>query len=187
MTMKNTRSPGSAHVEHPQLSLTEYAVLGLLAEGPTHGFAISRELAASGPVGRVLTVRRPLTYRALDRLVTLRLAEPVYSEPGDGGPQRVIHKATRLGKRRLRRWLEEPVRHVRDMRIEFQLKLVMLQRSGASPLALIERQRRLLQPTLVALDSYSQDPPDLLELWRQHNAAATDGYLKALEKLFSSV
>ncbi|HEY6628016.1 MAG TPA: helix-turn-helix transcriptional regulator [Acidimicrobiia bacterium] len=173
-------------MEEPQLSLTEYAVLGVLAEGPTHGFAISRDLAPKGSVGRVLTVRRPLTYRALDRLVSVGLATPVHSERGDGGPQRLVHKATPAGKRRLKRWLGEPVWHVRDMRIEFQLKLVLLQRSGSSPLALIEKQRRLLGPTLVALDIQSSDPPDLLELWRQHNAAATDGYLKALEDIYTT-
>ncbi len=170
----------------PLLSLTERAVLGLLAEGPTHGFAISRELAPSGAVGRVLTVRRPLTYRALDRLVSLGLAQPLHTEPGDGGPKRLVHKITPAGKRRLKQWLAEPVRHVRDMRIEFQLKLVLLQRSGSSPVALIEAQRRLLQPTLVALDRVSTEPPDFLELWRQHNAAATDGYLRALEKLYAA-
>ena len=53
---------------------------------------------AKGPVGRVLTVRRPLIYRALDRLVALGLATPVHSEPGDGGPQRLVHKATPAGK-----------------------------------------------------------------------------------------
>jgi PadR family transcriptional regulator AphA len=173
-------------MDEPQLSLTEYAVLGVLAESPSHGFAISRELAPSGPVGRVLTVRRPLTYRALDRLVTLELAQPLHTEPGDGGPKRLVHRITPAGKRRLKRWLGEPVKHVRDMRIEFQLKLILLQRSGSSPLALIERQRRLLEPTLVAIDSLSSDPPDLLELWRRHNAAATDDYLKALEDLYGS-
>ena len=174
-------------MDEQQLSLTEYAVLGILAEAPTHGFAISRELAPKGSVGRVLTVRRPLTYRALDRLVALGLATPVHSEPGDGGPQRLVHKATPAGKRRLKKWLGEPVKHVRDMRIEFQLKLVLLQRSGSSPLDLIERQRSLLEPTLLALDTHTTDPPDLLELWRQHNAAATDDYLKVLEKLYASV
>jgi len=176
----------ATNVTDAQLSLTEYAVLGLLAEGPTHGFAISRELAPSGEVGRVLTVRRPLTYRALDRLVVNGLATPVHSEPGDGGPQRLVHKATPAGKRRLKQFLGEPVRHVRDMRIEFQLKLILLQRSGSSPLALIEKQRRLLEPTLVALDSPSSEPPDLLEMWRQHNAAATDGYLQALEDIYTT-
>jgi PadR family transcriptional regulator AphA len=131
-------------------------------------------------------VRRPLTYRALDRLVASGRATPVHSEPGDGGPQRLVHKATPEGKRRLKRWLGEPVLHVRDLRIEFQLKLALLQRSGSSPLALIEKQRRLLGPTLVALDTHSSDPPDLLELWRQHNAAATDGYLKALEDIYTT-
>jgi PadR family transcriptional regulator AphA len=127
-----------------------------------------------------------LTYRALDRLVMLELAKPLHTEPGDGGPKRLVHQITPAGKRRLKRWLGEPVKHVRDMRIEFQLKLILLQRSGSSPLALIEKQRRLLEPTLVALDTHSNDPPDLLELWRQHNAAATDGYLQALEDIYTT-
>src|SRR5262245_30857708 len=103
--------------EPVQLSLTEHAVLGVLAERPTHGFAIARTLSPTGSVGRVLTVRRPLVYRALDRLVDIGLAQPVHSEPGEAGPQRVIHKATPNGRRRLNRWLDEPVQHIRDLRI----------------------------------------------------------------------
>jgi DNA-binding PadR family transcriptional regulator len=168
-------------MEDPKLSLTEFAVLGLLAERPTHGFAISKELAPNGAVGRVVTV-----HRALDRLVVLGLAQPVHSEPGDGGPQRLIHQVTAPGKGQLKRWLRQPVGHVRDMRIGFQLKLILLQRSGASPLTLIKAQRLLLQPTLVALDTASPEPLDHLELWRQHNAAATDDYLKTLEDLYTT-
>ncbi len=127
--------------ETPQLSLTEYAVLGVLAESPAHGFAISKALAADGQVGRVLTVRRPLTYRALDRLVEAGLAEPDHSEPGDAGPERIIHRITPTGRRHLKRWLTKPVQHIRDMRIEFQLKLTLLNRAGKSPLALVRAQR----------------------------------------------
>ena len=35
------------------LSLSEWAVLGLVAEGETHGFAASREFAATGSIGSV--------------------------------------------------------------------------------------------------------------------------------------
>lgn len=173
-------------LEMPQLSLTEYAVLGVLAESPAHGFAISKALASDGQVGRVLTVRRPLIYRALDRLVEAGLAEPVLTEPGDAGPQRIIHRMTPAGKRRLNRWLTQPVQHIRDMRIEFQLKLTLLSRSGRSPLALVRAQREVLQPTLAALDGTTEQPPDHVELWRQHNAAAADAYLKDLEAIFQT-
>jgi DNA-binding PadR family transcriptional regulator len=166
-----------------QLSLTEYAVLGLLAEGATHGFALARALGPGGPVGRVLTVRRPLVYRALDRLVDSGFAEPAHIEPGDAGPQRVVHRITTTGRRHLRRWLREPVAHVRDMRIEFQLKLALLDRSGTSPLALIRAQRATLQSTLSALERPLGGTEDHVELWRQHNAAAARAYLDHLERL----
>jgi PadR family transcriptional regulator AphA len=169
----------------PSLSLTEYGVLGVLADRPCHGFALSKQLGPDGEVGRVLTVRRPLVYRALDRLVEAGLAEPAHTERGDAGPQRVIHRVTREGRRRLRHWLGEPVEHIRDMRIEFQLKITLLQRSGVSPLGLVRRQRAALDPTLAALDDPATEPLDHLRLWRRHNAAAAAAYLDDLEVLYS--
>ena len=124
-------------MEAPRLSLTEYAVLGVLAEGPSHGFAIARELAPTGSIGRVLTVRRSLAYRAIDRLVSEGLARPTRVEAGDAGPQRRVHRITPAGRRLLTAWLERPVRHLREMRLEFRLKLVLLERAGRSPLALV--------------------------------------------------
>jgi PadR family transcriptional regulator AphA len=84
----------------------------------------------------------------------------------------------------LNRWLRRPVGHVRDMRIEFQLKLALLERLGRSPLVLIRRQREKLAPTLAALDTPS-DSTDSLELWRRHNALAAGAYLESLERLHS--
>lgn len=167
-----------------QLSPTEYAVLGLLAEGPTHGFAISKYLESDGPVGRVLTVRQPLVYRALNRLVAAELAEPVRAEPGDAGPQRVVHRITSRGRRHLTSWLSQPVEHVRDLRIEFLLKLVLLHRSGTSLLALVERQRAVLHETLTSLANPAGETTDPVELWRKHNAVAATAYLVDLENLY---
>jgi DNA-binding PadR family transcriptional regulator len=166
-------------------SLTEYAVLGLLAQGSTHGFAISKALQPETEVGRVITVRRPLVYRALDRLVDAGLAEPRHTEPGTAGPNRVIHRITRAGRSRLDSWLASPVGHVRDMRIEFQLKLALIQRLGRSPLELVVLQRQALEPTLAALDVPAQGSVDHLELWRRHNAAAATSYLESLENHYS--
>lgn len=166
------------------LSVTEYAVLGVLAERPSHGFALSKEFGPESDVGRVFTVRRPLVYRALDRLVEAGFADPVGTEKGEG-PQRVIHRTTAGGRRRLRRWLGEPVDHVRDLRIEFLLKLTLLRRAGTSPLELVREQRDALDPTLTALDDSEVDPDDHVELWRRHNAVAAAGYLEDLERVYS--
>lgn len=160
-------------------SLTEWVVLGLLAEGPTHGFALARQLTPGSEVGRVLTVRRPLAYRALDRLVADGLAAPQRTEPGDAGPQRTIHRITPAGRRRLDAWLDKPVDHVRDLRIEFLLKLVLLRRTGRSPAALIGRQRSRLAETLRALEAGADE--DEVALWRHHSALAVASFLDALE------
>jgi PadR family transcriptional regulator AphA len=166
-----------------ELSTTEYAVLGVLAEGPSHGFALSKLLDADSEVGRVFKVRRPLVYRALDRLVYAGFAEPISTERGNAGPKRVIHRITRRGRNRIRRWLDDPVEHVRDIRIEFLLKLALLDRAGRSPVELIRKQSTVLTPTLESIEESATETRDHVELWRRHNAAAAMAYLDTLERL----
>jgi PadR family transcriptional regulator AphA len=119
-------------------------------------------------------------------LVSAGLVEPVHTEPGDAGPVRVVQRLTPAGKKQLQRWLGQPVHHVREIRIEFQLKLTLLRRSGKSPLALIRKQRAVLEPTIAALHRGIRidGEPDHVELWRQHNAAAAGSYLDHLETIY---
>ena len=56
-------------------SLAEYVILGLIADGPTHGFALARLVRPDGPVGRVYEMPRPVVYRALGRLMEAGLVE----------------------------------------------------------------------------------------------------------------
>lgn len=160
------------------LSLTEWVVLALLAERPTHGFAIARELQAGSDLGRIFTVHRPLVYRALDRLVKDALAEPHQVEPGDSGPNRTLHRPTRRGRGAVDRWLDRPVGHVRDLRMEFLAKLRLNQRQGRDPAALIRAQRSALAPALDHLTSMPGD--DVVDLWRGHTAAAARDFLDHL-------
>lgn len=161
------------------LPLNEWVVLALLAEQPRHGFAVARELAPGSDLGRILTVQRPLVYRALDRLVAAGLARPSHTEPGDNGPNRTVHRTTRRGATRLRSWFAEPVHHVRDLRLEFLVKVRLLERAGRDPGALVAAQREALAATLDGL-VHSPDRDDVVELWRSHNAAATRAFLDAL-------
>lgn len=167
-----------------QLSLTEHAVLALLAEGPAHGFALWKDLARDSPVGRILTVRQPLVYRALNRLVEAGLAEPAGVEPGEAGPQRLVHRITGRGRRHLTSWLSQPVRHVRDLRVEFLLKIAFFDRSGISPRELVDRQRTALRETLTALSGPGGETTDPIGLWRRHQATAAAAYLADLDDLY---
>src|SRR5205809_525334 len=58
------------------LSLSDWAVLGVVAQGPTHGWPIVRMLAADGALGRVWTVGRPVVYRSMTTLTDVGLIEP---------------------------------------------------------------------------------------------------------------
>ncbi|MCB0996264.1 MAG: PadR family transcriptional regulator [Acidimicrobiales bacterium] len=167
--------PPAEPSDPPEPSLTEWVVLALLAESPMHGFAVGKELRPDTDLGRVLTVHRPLVYRALDRLVAAGLAEPHHTEPGDAGPNRTLHRPTRRGRARLDRWLDRPVDHIRDLRIEFVVKLRLNQRRGRDATRLVTAQRAALGPTFERLARAPDD--DVVDSWRRHNAAAARSFL----------
>jgi PadR family transcriptional regulator AphA len=167
-----------------ELPLTEWVVLALLDEAPRHGFALARELQASAPVGQVWTVSRPLTYRAVDRLLEKGLIERVRHERSDeGGPNRTIMRPTATGRRRVRAWRLRPVSHLRDLRSEFLVKLVLLDRVGADRRPLVEAQLDVFAPVFDQLAGRRRSPArtdDAVALWRAETAHAARRFLEAL-------
>ncbi len=157
-------------------SLTEWVVLALLAEEPSHGFALAKEVEVGSDLARIITVRRPLVYRALDRLVAAGLAEPQHTEPGNAGPTRTVHGLTRSGRDAVDRWLSTPVAHVRDLRIEFLVKLRLGERRGIDVGPLVASQREALAVALANLSRH-RSTPDVVDRWRHHNAAAVEAFL----------
>ncbi len=166
----------------PELSLSDWVVLGVVAEQPTHGWPVVRVLAPDGALGRVWTVARPVVYRSLSTLTTLGLLEECGEEAGVQGPQRTILRATRRGRAALRRWLRTPVAHVRDVRSELLIKLALLDRAGEPNSALVEQQLEVLAPVLRAVS----EPPGgngfdaTLAAWRREQALAVERFLRAL-------
>jgi DNA-binding PadR family transcriptional regulator len=158
----------------------EWAVLGILAVGPAHGFAIGRRLAPSGDVGRVWSLSRPLAYRALDVLQAHGLIEPLRSEPG-AGPHRTILRLTEEGQRRLAEWLARPVEHIRDLRSELLLKLVVCDLNGVDRRPLLQAQRDALEPVFAALvDGDDAPASDPVRVWREEAARAAARFLERM-------
>jgi PadR family transcriptional regulator AphA len=162
-------------------SLTEWMVLALLAEKASHGFALARALSAGQDLGRILTVRRPLVYRALDRLADAQLVEAVLTEPGRAGPNRTLYQPTPAGRRLLDVWLATPVDHVRDLRVEFLAKLRLLERNGVDRSALVAAQRHALDQTLAGLAA-NEGGGDVVDRWRASNATAAREFLDGLAR-----
>lgn len=160
----------------------EWAVLAVVSERPTHGFAVAKTLASSGEIGRVWSLPRPLVYRALNHLVAAGLVDRGAAEPSARGPNRLQVKATATGRRRVRRWLNEPVEHVRDVRSLLMLKLLFLERSGLDPGPLLDAQRDLLVPAAEALEEREQSLSGFertLSRWRLESTRAVLRFLDA--------
>jgi len=163
----------------PQLSLAEWVVLAVLAEGPTHGFPIAQLTAPDGELGRIWQVPRPIVYRAMTRLAAARLIVADGCEPGRG-PQRTIYVVTPAGRAAVSDWLQTPVGHVRDVRSHLLMKLALLHRAGLDPAALLRRQRDVLTPIAAAIEAERPDPHGFeatLLAWRRANAEAAISFL----------
>ena len=163
------------------LSLTENVVLALIGEGPTHGFAVARLVGPDHVIGRIFHIPRPIVYRAVDRLLAADLVQVDSVQPSSHGPQRTRYRITRVGRKAADTWLSTPVAHIRDIRTEFLVKLVLLERAGIDPAALVEAQRRIVAPIVTALEEQSSGGADrVVSSWRYESAQAALRFLDNL-------
>jgi DNA-binding PadR family transcriptional regulator len=166
-----------------ELSAGEWAVLALVAEEPTHGFAIARAMAPDGEVGKVWSVRRPLVYRAVENLAGMGLVRAAGTEPGRAGPQRTVLEITPAGRRELARWLGEPVAHVRDARSLLMLKLLFLARADADSRPLLGAQREHFAELAERLGDAAARADGFdraLALWRLESTTAAVRFVEAM-------
>jgi molybdopterin-binding protein len=178
-----SRRNGSA-VAIAEPSFAEHVCLALITEGATHGWAVGSVLAPGGQLGRIWSLTRPLSYRAIDGLVEKRLVSRRGHIPGQGR-ERVLLAATAEGRRVSRRWLETPVEHVRDVRTELLMKLALRERAGLDTRPLLIAQQAALAPTIEVLASTVADN-GLVELWRREQARAVRRFLdEALDPIGS--
>ena len=153
-----------------QLLLGEWACLGILYEGPSHGFAIAARLKPTGDIGRVWSLSRPLTYRSLEQLSGHGYVETVGN--------RTILAATRSGRAQLRKWLRSPVVHLRDIRSELLLKLVIADRCGIDVTDMLVEQRDHIEQLSAALTEQVDDSAgDVVAVWRREQSRAALRFL----------
>lgn len=162
---------------------SEWAVLALLAEGPTHGFAIARAMAEDGEIGKVWSLRRPRVYYAIEALTRQDLARPARTVASLSGPERTILNITPFGRRAVAGWLNTPVEHVRDARSLLLLKLLFLQRQQSDPRVLLDAQRTqfesISQRLRKAVNEASGFDQTLLK-WRLETATAAIRFIDSV-------
>jgi len=172
-----------ARVARTDPSLTEWAVLGLLCEKPAHGWDVARALSPEGDIGQIWTVSRALVYRAITVLRDLGYLIDHGSTPSASGPHRVVLAATPRGRQALRRWLAHPTEHVRDLRSELMVKLLLLDRAGKGPATLLRAQLDVLgrgEHALSGRVAQSAGFERTVAIWRLSTARAARAFVEAL-------
>ena len=110
------------------LSTPEYAVLGLLRQ-PMHGYQVAREMAGGGGLGLVCPLGMSNVYFLLGNLQERGLVE-VEERQEERYPPRVMLRATAAGTSAFDGWLREPVTRLREVRLDFLVKLFFLSREN---------------------------------------------------------
>ncbi|MFQ6144216.1 PadR family transcriptional regulator [Streptomyces sp. SID10815] len=171
-------------MEQPDLPLAEWIVLALVAERPSHGFAVAALTAEGAEIGEFWYISRPMVYRSISRLVERGLITPVGAEESDRGPQRMIYAATRSAKTTVNRWLSEPVTKLFDVRAELTSKLLLLHRRDAGPARLVERQRVVLdeiEESMRAKEHAGNYLTRAIYAWRLEHVRAARRFLDAVD------
>ncbi len=154
------------------------ACLVLVSQGVGHGYDVARHFAPDGFLGGVLTLSRPVVYRAIKHLEASGLIES--SEAlGVRGQLKWTLACTASGRNAARAWLESPVDHLRDMRSEFLVKFLLLQRAGGDTVGFVRSQRVALERR--TSDLIASTGRDAITLWRREQARAAVRFLDELE------
>ncbi len=99
----------------------EYALLGLLFQGPAHGYELHKQLSSASPLRMIWRVKISNLYAQLSKLEKNGLIKGEI-HPGEDRPARTEFHLTDSGRQEFTEWLSRLVRHPRDLRQEFMLR-----------------------------------------------------------------
>jgi DNA-binding PadR family transcriptional regulator len=103
------------------LTPAEYAVLGLVRQKPAYGYELQRHLSGKRGLGRVCPVEPAMVYAILKSLSGLELIDGVWDN--SAYPPKAVYTATEQGYATFQRWLSSPVERMREVRLDFLVKL----------------------------------------------------------------
>jgi PadR family transcriptional regulator, regulatory protein AphA len=119
----------------------ENVLLGFLEHESIHGYDLYKRLNSLESIGMVWRIKQSQLYALLDRLEEEGLVSSTIV-PGDSHPNRKQFTITGAGLQNYLAWRSSPVRHGREIRMEFLAKLYFAQRAGVDiAQALIDAQQ----------------------------------------------
>lgn len=129
----------NSSAEGPARNPAEYVVLGALSRGPSHGYDLFRFLTED--LGSIWSLGLSQVYALLGRLEADGLVSHQRIARGRR-PDRKTFQLTEAGRETFRHWVETPVAHVRDIRLEFLAKLHFARLAGRGAETRLKRAQR---------------------------------------------
>lgn len=119
----------------------EHALLGYLRRSPMHGYEIYQHMSDPNGLGLVWVVKQSRLYALLAGLEKEGYIEAVL-EPQESRPPRKVFHLTESGEKVFLNWVQSPVPHGRQIRLDFLVKVYFAQQEGPETVArLLQRQR----------------------------------------------
>ena len=127
---------------------TEYALLGLLLDGPKHGYELARRFSPETALGEICHLEMSMLYALLKKQEKVEHIEAELESQGSRPPKRIFH-LTGLGRAAFMDWVRTPVGRSREIRLDFLVKLYFARQLGNDDvLALIDRQLEVCEALL---------------------------------------
>lgn len=134
------RRAAALTAEGAPLTPVQYAILGLLHEQAAHGYELQRSFLEGSDLAGVVHLEQPSLYAALKDLAGRQLIEGTETREGLR-PPRTVYSLTKEGRHVLDGWLRTPVERLRQVRLDFLLKVYFArQRSEAAVRSLVDAQ-----------------------------------------------
>jgi DNA-binding PadR family transcriptional regulator len=119
----------------------EYALLGLLRNGPLHAYEVHQRLEDTEVLSLIWRLKQRQVYALLERLEKEGYLVSS-TEVQDSRPPKHMLQLTAEGKEALDLWLSMPVKHGRDFRQQFMAKLYFARQEGDAVVAVLIAQQR---------------------------------------------
>lgn len=121
-----------------------------------HGYQLYQHLTAAHDLGLVWRLKEPQLYRLLSRLEEESYIQAVHA-PQTSRPARRMLYLSEAGRAAFETWVRAPLRHGRDLRLEFLAKLYFARQLGPSVVdELISAQRATLKTSQRDLEAEAE-------------------------------
>lgn len=130
----------------PTPSAIEYVLLGFVRQQATHGYDIYQQLAAPDGLGMVWRPKQSQLYALLNKLEADGLLDATIEYQETRPPRKQFH-LTPAGTEAFLIWVQSPVEHGREFRLEFLGRLYFARQEGIAAM-LLQRQKDVCQTWL---------------------------------------